>query len=235
MSTRTKIAWTQVTGRKLGVIRRVSRELGLSPREYCERMESQKRCSACKQWKNHIFFGKDASRGDGLCTICNACRKFNYHKQYKPKTGPRRYGPLASPGRDGDKLQSRSRVNRMVEQGKLSDPNMLPCADCGHLGDGRRHEYDHYLGYAAEHHIDVQAVCTICHGKRARDRGEYANRQRKPRKLKQFCSHGHTLTRHKDGGWRCAVCRREYWKKYNKERRCPPKSTGLQIPTDLQA
>ena len=37
--------------------------------------------------------------------------------------------------------------------------------DCGHeYGSGeRRHEYDHHLGYAAEHHEDVEAVCSKCH------------------------------------------------------------------------
>lgn len=57
--------------------------------------------------------------------------------------------------------------------GLLPDPNSLPCVDCGHVyAEGeRRHEYDHHLGYAAKHQLDVQAVCTTCHRKRERDRG----------------------------------------------------------------
>jgi hypothetical protein len=35
----------------------------------------------------------------------------------------------------------------------------------------RRHEYDHYLGYAAEHHEHVQAVCSKCHHEREEKRG----------------------------------------------------------------
>ena len=33
----------------------------------------------------------------------------------------------------------------------------------GHKGEGRRHEYHHHLGYAAEHHYDVIVLCSICH------------------------------------------------------------------------
>lgn len=31
-------------------------------------------------------------------------------------------------------------------------------------------EYDHHLGYAAEHHEDVEAVCTTCHHAREVER-----------------------------------------------------------------
>ena len=71
------------------------------------------------------------------------------------------------PSRDGDKKQARRRVNYLVDIGLLPDPDDVPCVDCGHLGaDGPRHEYDHYLGYSAEHHEDVEAVCSGCHHKR---------------------------------------------------------------------
>ncbi len=61
------------------------------------------------------------------------------------------FGPAPSPPRDGDKAQARHRVNVLVRTGRLAHPNALACADCGHIwkqGE-RRHEYDHYLGYAA--------------------------------------------------------------------------------------
>ncbi len=47
-----------------------------------------------------------------------------------------------------------------------------PCADCGHVwAEGeRRHEYDHHNGYAAEHQLDVEAVCTVCHHAREKAR-----------------------------------------------------------------
>ncbi|AOK61951.1 hypothetical protein WM29_22730 [Burkholderia ubonensis] len=55
-----------------------------------------------------------------------------------------------------------------MRTGQRPHPNFLPFTDFGQiyaLGE-RRHEYDHYLGYAAEHHLDVQSVCTRCHAKR---------------------------------------------------------------------
>lgn len=89
-----------------------------------------------------------------------------------PLTG--RPGPAAKPPRDGDKAQARQRINVEVRTGRRPHPNMLPCKDCQHVhapGE-RRHEYDHHLGYAAEHHHDVESVCTICHRARCRERRE---------------------------------------------------------------
>lgn len=71
---------------------------------------------------------------------------------------------LSDPPRDGDRAQARQRINAEVKSGRRPHPNTLPCADCGHvwIEGGRRHEYDHHLGYGAAHHGDVQAVCTTC-------------------------------------------------------------------------
>lgn len=85
-----------------------------------------------------------------------------------------RPGPAPRPPRDGDRKQARQRVNVEVRTGRRPHPNTLPCVDCGHVwheGD-KRHEYDHYLGYAAEHHLDVEPVCTVCHRARADRRAE---------------------------------------------------------------
>lgn len=88
-----------------------------------------------------------------------------------PKTG--RPGPAPQAPRDGDFKQARQRVNVEVRRGFRPHPNSLPCTDCGHVWrDGeRRHEYDHHLGYAPEHHLDVQSVCTLCHATREAERG----------------------------------------------------------------
>lgn len=85
-----------------------------------------------------------------------------------------RPGPAPQPPRDGDRAQARQRVNVEVRTGRRPHPNVLPCVDCGHVWSPgeRRHEYDHHLGYAAEHHYDVQPVCTTCHRARSDQRGE---------------------------------------------------------------
>lgn len=135
-----------------------------------------------------------------------------------------RPGPTPMPPRNGDKKQARQRVNVEVRSGRRPHPNELPCADCGHVwrpGD-RRHEYDHYLGYASEHHYDVESVCTKCHVKRDQ-----------PRANAVFCIHGHLFTtentgRKKNGTRFCRECFRirdrgrrnaAYWRAYRAKRK----------------
>lgn len=134
-------------------------------------------------------------------------------------------GPVPNPPRSGDKLQARQRINVEVRTGKRPHPNTLPCTDCGHTwAEGeRRHEYDHHLGYGAEHHYDVEPVCTTCHA--ARDSLQ---------KQKTHCLRGHEFddgnTGYKANGTRfCRACHRihdrkrvrppGYWKAVNHKRR----------------
>lgn len=140
-----------------------------------------------------------------------------------PTTG--RPGPAPKPPRDGDKKQARQRINVEVRTGRRLHPNALPCCDCGHVWSPgeRRHEYDHHLGYSTEHHLDVQAVCTLCHATRD-----------SARKAQTHCIHGHEFTPEntiiKTNG--CRACReclreaernrpprgREYWQRVNSRR-----------------
>lgn len=103
---------------------------------------------------------------------CKSCRNSTTRERYQPKGKPLRSGPAPQAARSGDKRQARKRVNQMVLWGRLARPNDLPCYDCGHRGADRCHEYDHFLGYSAEHHLAVQAVCSVCHHRRAAERGE---------------------------------------------------------------
>lgn len=114
------------------------------------------------------------------------------------------FGPAPMPPRDGDKVQARQRINVEVRTGRRPHPNTIPCADCGHVykpGE-RRHEYDHHRGYAARHHLHVEAVCTTCHA--ARD---------SQKKKQRRCIRGHRFTskntRLRANGTReCCECRR---------------------------
>ena len=142
-----------------------------------------KACSACGQDKPLEAFHADRSHPDGRASVCRNCKNGAARARYQPKGPPERYGPAPAPGRDGDKLQARHRVNRAVDAGDLPDPNSLACADCGHLGNNRRHEYDHHQGYEAAHHLDVQAVCTRCH-----------HRRDNPRARQTHCKRGHAFT-----------------------------------------
>jgi hypothetical protein len=113
-------------------------------------------------------------------------------------------GPAPHPPRDGDKKQARKRIEVDIRNGWLAHPNTLPCFDCGHvwkLGDWR-HSYDHYLGYGAAHHRDVQPVCVKCHHKRDN-----------PLAKKTHCVRGHEFTAENtiissQGFRNCLECRR---------------------------
>ena len=94
-----------------------------------------------------------------------------------PITG--RPGPAPKPPRDGDRVQARQRINVEVRTNRPPHPNTLPCVECGHrwAKGERRHEYDHHKGYAAEHHLTVEPVCTKCHRRRCETRGELTQRR----------------------------------------------------------
>ena len=182
-------------------------------------------CVGCKRWQQIAAFGVDATRGDGRAPYCRTSLSARRQELYIPK--PRlRFGPVAKPGRAGDKVQARQRINAEVKNGRRPHPNSLPCADCGHVWSrgGRRHEYDHYLGYAPEHQLDVEPACSKCHKNRARDRGEMTYDHlrvaaaAKSARRKTHCRFGHPMERFADGHWRCHQCRLEYWKRYNARR-----------------
>lgn len=128
-----------------------------------------KYCFRCKNAKPHSEFGKTKHRYDGLTTYCLKCEA-EYHR-LRQRTG-RRPGNPGRPPKDGDIKQAQRTIWTMIERGELKKADCYPCADCGHHNDfrkPRRHEWDHYLGYAAAHHKDVEAVCVCCH--KARENG----------------------------------------------------------------
>lgn len=136
----------------------------MSDKSTIEWTDATKQCSSCNETKPVSAFAKDRSRSDGLTYRCRACRNAGARGSYSPKERPASGRRFVAP-RDGDVRQARRRVNHLVDVGILPDPNTVPCVDCGHVyAEGeRRHEYDHHLGYTAEHHEDVEPVCTTCH------------------------------------------------------------------------
>jgi len=139
--------------------------VGLTLAEYDAKVATgEKWCTGCKAWHQRDAFASDASRTDGLAARCrefvNRKGRSDYVAKERPALGRRRVE-----ARDGDEKQARHRVNYLVDAGLLPRPNTLPCTDCGHVWQPgeRRHEYDHHLGYAPEHHEQVEAVCTTCH------------------------------------------------------------------------
>ncbi len=159
---------------KRGAIKCAAARIGVSIDYYDRKTAAgEKWCTRCKAWHLLAAFGRDLSRFDGLTAVCVSARKQFSRERYTPKPRPKP-GRKYVAARDGDRFQARGRVNHLVNMGILPDPDERPCIDCGHVaGDGVRHEYDHHLGYAAEHHEHVEVVCLLCHRKREAGRGVY--------------------------------------------------------------
>ncbi len=164
-----------MAGNRTGAAKATAARLGLSFDGYAAKVEAgEKWCVGCKAWHPVAAFGVDKGRGDGLATTCVSGRKEKRRAKYVRRPRTSKLGASFVPARDGDKEQARARVNHRIKVGLLPDPNDLPCVDCDHAwAEGeRRHEYDHHKGYAAEHQLDVEAVCTTCHRARGDARGE---------------------------------------------------------------
>lgn len=143
-----------------GAAKIAAKKAGVSLEDYLEKVAAGKKfCGLCREFHPASEFANDSSRYDGLSATCRKSRNAKSKQSYRPKARPIK-GRSFVPARNGDKSQARRRVNYFVEAGILPHPNSLPCSDCGHvyLGKGRRHEYDHYLGYDAGHHEHVEAV-----------------------------------------------------------------------------
>ena len=159
-------------GSQLGALKVAAKRVNVSLEEYIQRQSAGQRwCTGHKNWHDVAAFGSDATQRDGIARSCFEWRRANHAKQYTPRQN-RRYGPLPYAPRDGDKKQARQRINVEVRTGKRTHPNALACVDCGHIGSDKRHEYDHFPGYAAKHHYDVEPVCTTCHHRREVSRHE---------------------------------------------------------------
>jgi hypothetical protein len=168
MSENSKIEWT---GHQLGAMKVAAKRIGICFEAYIENIVAGRRwCHACQSFHEKPEFGIDRTRGDGLARLCLKAKAKRCRTSYRPVARAR--GRKFVAPRDGDKAQARGRVNYMVRVALLPDPNSLRCVDCWHIGTDYRHEYDHYLGYAAEHHEQVEAVCARCHFARSEARGE---------------------------------------------------------------
>jgi hypothetical protein len=164
-----------MAGNAQGALKTAAVRIGVSVEEYTARVAAgEKWCRGCRAWHQVDAFNRDSARGDGRKATCRTFDHRKYEQTYAkvPAAQRRPKGPAPAQAREGDVRQARRRVNVLVRTGRLPRPNSLPCVDCGHRwGPGeRRHEYDHYLGYAAAHHLDVEVVCTTCHHEREQAR-----------------------------------------------------------------
>lgn len=66
--------------------------------------------------------------------------------------------------RHPEKYAAHNAVWSAIHTGKMKPAKSFDCVDCGQPAI----EYDHHLGYAPEHRLDVQPLCRPCHGARRR-------------------------------------------------------------------
>jgi hypothetical protein len=141
-------------GSAKGAAKTAAVRVGVSLSEYNARVSAgTKWCTGHKEWHPIDDYPVDRTRGDGRKAHCLAWSRG------KPRIS-----------RDPNHERARYEVAYALRTGRLINPNELPCMDCSHLGTERRHEYDHFLGYEPEHHMDVEAVCTLCHADREKAR-----------------------------------------------------------------
>ncbi len=141
-------------GSALGVMKTAAVRVGVGVDEYRKRVDGgEKWCTGCKAWHPVADFPRDRTRADGRKARCLAAER----------------GKPRHP-RDPEHERARKAVAYAIRCGALPHPSTVPCLDCGHLGADRRHEYDHHLGYAPAHRLDVEPVCTTCHADRERER-----------------------------------------------------------------
>ncbi len=170
-----------VMGSREGVAKIAARRVGMTVDAYKARVDAgEKWCTACKAWHSIASFTSDAYRGDGLSAVCTNARA----ARSKDRTKVVNWRGWNATARSGDAYQARRRITYLVHGNIIPVPNTLPCFDCGHVFDGdkkSKHEYDHYLGYSADHQLDVQPVCRPCHIKRTLERDEYSHAENRRR------------------------------------------------------
>ncbi len=169
-----------MAGTPEGAIKCAAKKVGVPLDVYLSHLSAGRLwCFRCREFQPKEEFTIDRSRWSGRMAACVRSRATGHPRGWRsrpainPITG--RPGPAPKAPVDGDKKGARARVNHEVKAGRMGSPNSLNCHDCGHLGTDKRHEYDHYLGYAAANHLDVQAVCTVCHHRREQVRGTYGS------------------------------------------------------------
>lgn len=142
-----------------------------------------KTCAKCKESKPLESFYRQAKSADGRGSYCRECAAAYMlgwnakHPEYAAAQMRTYVGDRAkraanvrhSRQRHPDHERARGAVRRAVAAGRMPPAKALSCVDCG---EGAR-QYDHARGYSEAHHLDVEPVCTRCHGIRSRSRGEH--------------------------------------------------------------
>ena len=138
-------------------------------------------CTKCGQTKLLTEFYRHRDTKDGRNSYCKICQNFivktymqtpvgrearkRSNKKYnQTPTGNAVHRKLSRAHRRKypQRIRARSAVGSAIRSGYIPLAHKLTCTDCGNPAQ----EYDHHLGYAESHKLDVVAVCVPCHHKR---------------------------------------------------------------------
>lgn len=142
-----------------------------------------KTCAKCGTEKPLDQFYRQAKSADGrgsYCRQCAAAYMLRWNAEHPEYAAGKMRAYVGDPARRAANTResrkrhpghdiARSAVSHAIAAGKLPPAKTLRCMDCG---EGAR-QYDHARGYSEGHHLDVEPVCTRCHGARSRSRGEH--------------------------------------------------------------
>jgi hypothetical protein len=132
-----------------------------------------KRCAKCRQFLPEAAFWRDRSNSDGLVSRCRDCKRAartpegnrKYYARHREAERARhrarhrrdKAGKKRPPSADPFKKRARKKLKYAVASGKIQKPST--CSQCGSTTeriDGHHTDYSKPL--------DVQWLCTICHG-----------------------------------------------------------------------
>lgn len=133
-----------------------------------------KKCTKCGESKSIDEFCAMAKAPDGRHYWCRVCRSSYNRKWARDRPAYYQQNSRKMRARYPQRQRARSVVTQAIKMGRMPPANSLACVDCGTLA----YAYDHNHGYEPPHELDVEPVCSRCHGLRSRARGEHASGSR---------------------------------------------------------
>jgi hypothetical protein len=127
-----------------------------------------KYCTKCETSKTVGEFYYRALSKDKLQAHCKKCQS-DRNKIYKDSDFSKEWQAASSKrhrAKYPDRYKARYAIGNAIKYGRLV---RQPCETCGST---HRIEAHHYLGYAKEHHFDVQWLCRTHHNQAHREESQ---------------------------------------------------------------
>ena len=160
---------------KLGAAKTAARYYGLSLEEYLAKLETEKACKLCKQWKSRESFCLDKGSSDGFGKACFSCRRAIHSEATKEIISKKmrlsaRRGPNNHNWKGGVSPEEKI-IRRSYEycdwRKAVFNRDHFTCQLCGDNRGGNLQAH-HLKGFAdyPELRFDIangQTLCKTCH------------------------------------------------------------------------